>query len=372
MPHYVAEAFDSFAEVADRWAPLCRAQCSSPFQTLRWLGGFYAAFAERPGVRALPVEVRDAAGQIALALPLLLVERDGLGVVEFADLGITDYNMPILGPAAPTDAAAAEAALAALRTALPAADLLVFTKMPQLAGARPNPLLDALPAVPSSLFGNYVVPGDDYEAWLRTLDKHDRKELARFWRVFTRHPQARFLKAASLAEAEPVLAFIEATQRARIEALGHTYLLDDPDYAGFYRAMMAEGIADGTITITALMAGDEVVAGLYGVCDGRHYAMVRIAFAGGEWASASPGRLLIERSIAALHGEGYRWFDFTIGDYAHKRGFSAAHTPLFEATVALSLRGLPQVGYERAKAYVKARPQLERFARRLLGKPAAA
>lgn len=363
---YRAEVASSFEAVAARWLPLMAAERATPFQSERWLAGWYRAFSGRPGVTPLPVEVTDQHGRIALALPLVRVERERLTTIEFADLGITDYNLPILGPAAPEDAAGARAAWAAARQALPAADLLDFTKMPETLSGKPNPLIEALPTEASSLFGNYVSPGDDYDAWLRTLDKHDRKELGRFWRVFTREPGTRFVRARDRVEAEAILAAIERMQGERIRGLGLPYLLDDPDYARFYRDMLAAGLADGTVIVTALMAGDELVAGLYGVADGGQYAMVRIAFAGGRWAPCSPGRLVIERSIAALHAEGYRWFDFTIGDYLHKRGFSALHTPLRDCRLALSLRGLPTVGYERAKAYVKQRPELERLVRKVM------
>jgi CelD/BcsL family acetyltransferase involved in cellulose biosynthesis len=370
MARYTARRLGSFADLADRMDALGDRPGATPFQSRRWLGAFYAAFGTREGVTPLPIEVRDQGGRIACLLPLLAVRHGRLTAVEFADLGITDYNLPILGPAAPSDRPGAEALWAAVRRALPPADVAVFTKMPLTVDGRANPIVEALPTEPSTLFGNYVAPGDDYEAWLHTLEKHDRKELARFWRVFTREPDTRFVRARTVAEAEPILGWIEEVQAAKIRSLGLPYLLDDPDYAGFYRRMLADGIADGTVVVTALMAGEEVVAALYGIADGRQYAMVRIASAAGRWANASPGRLVIERSIALLHGEGYRWFDFTIGDYLHKRGFSAAHTPLADATVALSVRGLPSVGIERAKAFVKHRPGLERIVRRMLRRAA--
>ena len=367
---FTARIHPDWASVAAAWTPLMAASRSSPFQSERWLAGWYGAFAGRPDVEPLLVEVVDADGRLALGLPLVRRFGRRLTTVEFADLGITDYNAPILGPAAPAGPAEARAAWRAVRRVLPAADLAVFTKMPGRVGDAENPLVQALPVEPSRLFGNFVATGDDYDAWLHTLDKNDRKELARFARVFTREEGARFVHATDPALARRILDWIEVEQAGRIRALGLPYLLDDPDYAGFYRAMLDRGIADGSVIVTALMHGDEVVAGLYGIADGAHYAMVRIAFTGGRWANCSPGRLVIERSMEAMHRAGYRYFDFTIGDYAHKRGFSAAHLPLFDASIALSLRGFPTVGVERAKAYVKQHPGLEKLVRRMVRRAA--
>ena len=52
--------------------------------------------------------------------------------------------------------------------------------------------------------------------------------------------------------------------------------------------------------------------------------MVRISNAGEKWSNCSPGRLIIERTMAALHQEnGVREFDFSVGNYAYKRRFGA-------------------------------------------------
>ena len=41
--------------------------------------------------------------------------------------------------------------------------------------------------------------------------------------------------------------------------------------------------------------------------------MVRISNAGDKWSNCSPGRLIIERTMAALHRDGVREFDFSFG-----------------------------------------------------------
>ena len=52
--------------------------------------------------------------------------------------------------------------------------------------------------------------------------------------------------------------------------------------------------------------------------------MIRISNAGEKWSNCSPGRLIIERTMAALHQDGVREFDFSIGNYAYKRRFGVA------------------------------------------------
>ena len=55
----------------------------------------------------------------------------------------------------------------------------------------------------------------------------------------------------------------------------------------------------------------------------------------------SPGRLIIERNIAALRRDGVREFDFSVGNFAYKRRFGVKRIPPAQLSAALSFRGWP-------------------------------
>lgn len=353
-------------EFLARWAALDPG--ATPFQSPHWLREWYRHLGSAADVCPVLVEVEDAeTGEPVMGLPLVLDRRGRQSVIAFADLGVSDYAMPLLGPAAPVTTAEARAAWAAVRSILPHADLAVFEKMPEAVAGRPNPLLLALGGNPSHLSGGQVVLGEEYEDWLRALPRHDRKELGRFWRVFTAHSEdARFTRARNAAEGGAILDWLETMQNARSNEVGYEYLLDRAGYRDLYRALVDGGIERGEIIVTALKAGEEFVAALYCIASKPRYTMVRIATAGGDWSNCSPGRLIIERTMATLHAEGYRQIDFGIGDYAYKRRFHLERSPLFDATLALSLLGLPRKAIHEAKAYVKRRPALEQAARRAI------
>jgi len=360
----------SWQEAAPLWRPFLAGDAPvTPFQAEPWLSHWYGTFSGRDDVTPVLVHVADAMGRDALALPLIL-RRKSLRTVEFADLGITDYNAPLLGPAAPVDEAEARALWRAVRAALPPADLIEFTKVLTTIGDRPNPLVQAFGGEVSNLFGSYLRIDTDYETWLRSLAKGNRKELGRFWRVFTRDERARFVFAEDPEMVGKIYGYLTAQQSARIRSLGLPYLLDEPDYDAFYRELLLDGLKDGSAKLSALTAGDELVAGLFGIAHGDHYSMVRISTAGGEWANCSPGRLLIERTMEALHRQGFRTFDFTIGDYGHKRSFEVRHIPLVDIHQSLSWRGWGTVGYQSAKAFVKRHPSIERLARKVMRRAA--
>jgi CelD/BcsL family acetyltransferase involved in cellulose biosynthesis len=319
-------------------------------------------------VAPLPVAVRAVAdGRLALLLPLAAVRASGLRTVEFADLGVTDYNVPILGPAAPDDEAGATALWRAVRACLPSADLARFTKMPTTVAGRVNPLA-LLPGVaPSPVHGNLIEVGDDYRRWQQeTLDGFVRNDLRRAARRFEQHAGAMFLRVRDLATARRVYEDLRMMQRRRAAEAGFDYRLDEPAYDAVYRHALEAGLGDGSVILTALAVGEETVAASFGISDGRTCAMLRIADAGGDWRKkCMAGRLLMDRTMAQLHEEGYRSFDFSLGDQFYKRRIGARPVALVELTQALSLRGAPQLTFDRARAFVRTQPALALLAQRL-------
>ena len=348
----------------------------TPFQDPRWLDAWYTAFAKADGtdhVEPIIVIISDAAtGAPAALLPLVRRSQKGIRIVEFADLALTDYNAPLLGSAAPSDPRAVrvmwEDLLAALRRMPGGADLLRLHKMPVALGGGPNPLALLDSAGPSALNGNIVTTGDDFDVYRYSLERTVRKELERSWRVFTRDTSATFKIVTDKIEALWILATMEVQQGVRMQHLGLNFILNSETCAAFYRNIVGDNLQNGYGVLSALTVGDEVVATLLGIRVGSRYVMVRISNAGDKWSNCSPGRLIIERTMAALHKDGVRQFDFSIGNYAYKRRFGVARLPLTDFTEALSWRGLPYALRDRAAQKLRPYPRLTAYLRRLLGK----
>jgi CelD/BcsL family acetyltransferase involved in cellulose biosynthesis len=126
-----------------------------------------------------------------------------------------------------------------------------------------------------------------------------------------------------------------------MQSLGRNYTLNDETSAAFYRNLVHDGVRSGYALVSVLMVGDEIVATLLGIRTGSRYVMVRISNAGDKWSNCSPGRLIIERTMAALHEDGVREFDFSVGNYAYKRRFGVRRLPLIDISGAVSWRGWP-------------------------------
>jgi CelD/BcsL family acetyltransferase involved in cellulose biosynthesis len=365
------ELVRDWKQAAARWNDI---GASTPFQHPQWCEAWYSAFAGADSIEPLIAIVTDSAtGEQAALLPLIRRRQNGIRIVEFADLDLTDYNAPVLGNAAPRDARAARAfwrdLTKALRRMPGGADLIRLRKVPVDLDGRTNPLALLAAAGPCPLNGNVVTTGDDYDAWRFTLEKTVRKELERSWRVFTRDPAAGFGIVTDNDDALRILATTEVQQGTRMQSLGLNFILNDETCAAFYRNLVRDGVGNGYALVSALTVGDEVVATLLGIRSGTRYVMIRISNAGDKWSNCSPGRLIIERTMAALHKDGVRDFDFSVGNYAYKRRFGVTRLPLLDISAALSWRGLPYALRDRAARVLRRYPRFSAAIKRALGKP---
>lgn len=378
-PRYQAERVGNLEQFLDRIQRLVD-ETSLPFHHPNWLRAWYSSLGQVDGRKPLllavcrqgsaPGDTRDA-----LLLPLVQRRHRGQNWVEYADAGVVDYVGPLVahdwaGGAAELDAA--QAVWQAARRALSGNDVLRIEKLLahglKESGQHANPLVLALPALPSHLFGNEFEVHGDWDGWRRSLDKRVRKEIERCWRVFQRSPVARFERISDPAQAMALFEVLERQQSQRLAAvLGNRYRLDQRAYQTFYRQLLASGLADGSVVLTALFDGEHVVSALLGVANRHRYIGLRQSLGGDAWKSCSPGRLLDEQTARHMHETGHSSFDFGVGNYFHKTTLQMAQIPLLELCVALSWRGWPAVLAFRAKHWLKRRPVLMAGWRRLQG-----
>jgi CelD/BcsL family acetyltransferase involved in cellulose biosynthesis len=337
------------------------------FQHGYWLDAWYGAF---DTVTPLIAIISDAATRRQVALvPLTRRVQKGIRIVEFADLGLTDYNAPILGCEARAEGARARelcrALLAALRGLPEGVDLVRLRKMPANVDGKPNPLVSMGRLGSCSLNGNLIETGDDFDAYRISIK---RMQLPRSWRVFNRYPGAKFRIVTNVDEALKLLDTMDAQQQARMQRLGLEFILNDETRARFYRDLVTRGLGAGYVIVSALTCDEATVATVLGIKQGEYFVFLRISNAGKSWSHCSPSRLIIERTMAALHKAGVRQFDLSIGNYDFKRRFGAVPFPLTDVSIALGWRGIPYMLRDRAAQWLRRYPWLAERVGRALAK----
>jgi CelD/BcsL family acetyltransferase involved in cellulose biosynthesis len=158
----------------------------SVFQSIDWLEIWNESIGRVSGLPFMIGVWEVRTGTLAALLPLLLRRSSCLRVIEWADCGVSDYNCPILGASAPRDLDGARAMWRTILDALPAMDIVKFTKMPGALGNRPNPLANLPQASLCAVHSNSLAVSSVWEDYLQSLERCFRKELRRSWRVFTK------------------------------------------------------------------------------------------------------------------------------------------------------------------------------------------
>ena len=347
---YRVDIETEYWRVQSRWERLAKTGAATTLQRPCWLSAFYASIGRSPGIEPVLATVSDSlSGRDLMGLPLIRAKHGRLRTVEFADHGMTDYNAPILGSLVPRDYRDIREIWRAIRRALPNVDLVTFDRMPREIDCIANPLALLDGAHGSSVSGYALELPDDWDTWRNSLDRRFRRELDGAWRSFNLEEEASFRFVDTSHEARELLFGLKRHQKSSVIDLSGPFFLDQPSIRLFYEKLLMSGLSDGNVLLSTLTVGDEPIATLLGLVDGRTYTLVHLATAGGRWKMYSPGRLIIERTMQALHKDRYRRFDFTTGDYPYKRMFGATTVPLVDAHIAVSWRGLPSIISTRAK-----------------------
>ncbi len=320
-----AEAREAVFALADR-----ACERLTPFQSADWLRPWYASFcgaAQTPLLTLvhenIPHAGRSDDERLAFALPLIRRWRYGLPLVEFADRGVTDYNLPLPGPAMPRDAHSLEPAFAAVSRALRPHVRLAMRKMPHVradgtAFPVPADLAPATSGASRSPLAAYVCDlGGSADAFAAHLGSKKAKDLRRRARVLAdlgHEPAFRF--AADAAERRAVLDLIARSQRSRYgDEAG--YLLDRPRYEAFYRELACGDAAcggSGFARLAGLWMGGRPAAGLLALVRGGQCVVVRLGMVeDDEMARAGPGKLLLHAMGLWAADEGFQTLDLSLG-----------------------------------------------------------
>ncbi len=309
----------------------------SPFQCRAWLQPWYRIVAPHYGAKPLFVTVRDAETERPLMfMPLCQRRRHGLRTIEFPDLEVSDYNTPLMAPEFDPSAAEFAALWDEIRRALPRADLVRFDKVPECLSGRENPVarlgwtnrLDL-----SAWLLELPATKADYDAGM--LTKKARKETRRKRKhLCERVGELTLVDASTPEQGEELFA---ALRRERLARFGPGNLLERPCFREFYRAVIFDPWSPFA-TLSALKAGDRILATLFAIHQRRHYLLIMHSFAP-ELESLSPGIVAIDEMIGRHIEAGDEGIDFTVGNEGYKRQFGVSETFLVGGFYPMSVLG---------------------------------
>lgn len=315
-----------------QYAALYAASAATVFQHPLWLDLLYRRVA--PALEASPLVVtgrgRDD-GELRFVLPLIVRSRNGIRLLEAADLGVGDYAAPVVARRWNPPKGLARA----VRNALPPHDVLRIDKIRDEAAARWRALLGG-EASRAPFSTHAVAVSAPYSEWRDgALGKSFAKYLDR--------RKKRFIKsgAATLKHLENEAAIREAI--AAMAALRAGRFGNDPiqyePVKRFYADLAVAGARAGLARTYSLLQDGETVGHLFGLTSGGcfHYLLIGCDYE--RFGRHSPGLLLYDLIIEDWIAAGGTAFDFTIGDEPFKRDFGTIATPMHRIAVPATALG---------------------------------
>jgi CelD/BcsL family acetyltransferase involved in cellulose biosynthesis len=359
------EIAPSWEAVADRWKALEKHAVATPFQSAHWIGNWYDTLGSSAAIEPVVVSIVEPASRRDLMMiPLVRRSENGVRRIEFADLWVTDYNAPLMRPDYDFGSNFEREIWPKVLATLPPADVLMLRKMPTLLGSIVNPLTKLAGAEASNLNGHIVALGEIWDQYQASLSKSARRELRRRSTKFINEHGGSLRRITDIDEALTALQVLQAQQKSRLEARGAKHVFDDPVYQDLYRNHLRRGLASGSAVMFVLMAEAQIVATFLALNNKNHCTLVRMSQSQeNTWKPLGLGKMIIHQAVEALHAEGCRTFDLSVGSNRYKEEFGVSPVPMAELTAQLSWRGAPFIARKNAVAYISRRPRLMAFAR---------
>jgi CelD/BcsL family acetyltransferase involved in cellulose biosynthesis len=367
----IADSLD--AAVADWRAFEPEADCTI-FQTYDRLRRWQAHVGAANGTRPVIVAGRGADGRLAFIFPFAIERRHGVRTLGWLGGALSDYNAPLVkrGLAFPPGDFAAlwRRILAGLRADKRFAfDIVDLSKMPAVIGGTANPFLDLGPMEnPNRAYAATL--GSDWpdfhaarrSSGTRKRERNHLKQLGALGPIVFRTMEG--------AEAirETIDRLLEQ-KTASFRRMGVPDVFAAPGIRGFLHDWTADPASRATVHVTRLDIGEMMAAASIGLTFRGCYALVASSYHDGPMARLGPGRAHLHRLLQHAIENGFRVFDFTIGEEPYKRDWADQHVTLYDHMEGVTLLGTlaarALAGQRALKRHVKQNPALWRIAQRV-------
>jgi CelD/BcsL family acetyltransferase involved in cellulose biosynthesis len=339
------------------------------FQTYDWLWCWQRHIGAPAGVRPLIVTGRDASGSLVFLFALAVERRGFMRRLTWLGADLCDYNGPLLArdfgarygarPFADLWARILERVRAVPGVRFDTVDL---PKLLDRVGEQANPFL-ALPTRANASGAWVATLGSDWESYYAaTRSGPTRKKERKQLKQLGEHGAVIFAEAGEAETIRPVVETLIGYKSAAFARMGVADNLSQPGYRAFYLDLTTRPSARRLAHVTHLDVGGRVVAASLGLRFGGDYCLVLSSYEDGALSRFGPGRAHLNDLIHHAVDNGFRRFDFTIGDEAYKRDWADVAVVPRDHLRPVTLQGaavvVSMLGFRALKRFIKQTPAL--------------
>lgn len=319
------ERLEGFDFAGEAYGKLFGESGATAFQHPVWLQGIYDHLLHDAKARPLIICGYGSDAQLQFLLPLVIRTVSGLVIIEPADLGVSDYNAPVVRRDNRRNLRRMGELKEKIAALLPAHDILRIRHIRKRDASQWTLFFRA--NFRQHDFTAHSTPlGDDHQRWrAAAMTTSFQRYLDRKKRRFLRSGDVQLEEIVDRPGIRQALGGLAETRRGRFK----NDPLNRQAVREFYAAVACNGAAAG-LSHTSMMTCDGAPVGrIFGLTHAGRYHMLLIGCDYENFGRHSPGFVfldsLIEKRIAAEDTV----FDFTIGDEPYKREFGTIPTTIY-------------------------------------------
>jgi len=320
------------------------------FQCYDWLS-FWQETVGDHSIRIKPwiAVVLNEEEQVRMIFPLGIRRHWGIRVLEFLGGESSDYLGPLIHDKWMSNIDKIQLAWNRVLKEIPAHDIKHFIKLPAKWGIEENPILKIWK---STLQGNSysaTLPSDfdEFRSKLRKKLRQDNNRQRR--RLSERGLVVFEIANKNDNELQVALDVMIKQKRQRYQDTGVPDIFSQEIVRQFYKMLSEKLSGEGKIHFSLLNLENEILASHWGATyRGRFYYLMP-TYAGRQWGTYSPGRLLLENLIEWSIQHDFKVFDFTVGGEDYKKDWCDTKMSYFEHLSVAKPFGMAYFGYIRLK-----------------------
>ncbi|RUX93638.1 GNAT family N-acetyltransferase [Mesorhizobium sp. M7D.F.Ca.US.004.01.2.1] len=370
---YTARLHTSFETVKPLWLQHQADGVCTAHQHYAWVEGIAARLMPKDA-DLLFVEVSDAAtGAPAMLLPLMRRRARGHHVIEWLSCRVCDYSVPLLADARAWTRQSADAVWAAVRAVLPPADRIHIAGIPQQVHGVANPLALLSVARGSIQITSGLVLHGEPETLIKRICKPSfAKTFHKQCRAFERRVGLALVEADTPDLTEELFDTLLELRLKRFRELGRFDLLTQAPVVDFYRHAALQGLSDGSVRLFGLRVGEAWLASIYVLARKGTLHALLLGIDQNAVANVSPGLTMMGKLMMWARGQGFDYFDLSVGSQGYKEHIGAASSVLAEICEPMTLRGRAANAAillsSRTELYVRSNPRLLKAVRSLMSR----